>query len=115
MVKRITAHRRIGLDLLLDDILIARNTAIAVTIQQLAQQREGNIHWHSEEQARFVLMLQLVVNVLSSSAAGVVLANLAALVAGDASLAVLGQTLQTQVPLIALTAVVSFLAAFVKR
>ena len=49
------------------------------------------------------------------SAAGVVLANLAALVAGDASLAVLGQTLQTQVPLIALTAVVSFLAAFVKR
>ena len=58
---------------------------------------------------------QLVVNVLSSSAAGVVLANLAALVAGDASLAVLGQILQTQVPLIALTAVVSFLAAFVKR
>ena len=58
---------------------------------------------------------QLALNVLTSSAAGVVLANLAALVAGDASLAVLGQTLQTQVPLIALTAVVSFLAAFVKR
>lgn len=58
---------------------------------------------------------QLVVNVLSSSAAGVALANLAALAAGDASLAVLGQTLQTQVPLIALTAAASFLSAFVKR
>lgn len=58
---------------------------------------------------------QLALNVLSSSAAGVVLANLAALVAGDASLAVLGQTIQTQIPLIVLTAVVSFIAGAVKR
>lgn len=58
---------------------------------------------------------QLAVNVLSSSAAGVVLANLAALLAGDFSLAVLGQTLQTQVPLIILTAIASVLSAFVKK
>lgn len=53
---------------------------------------------------------QLALNVISSSIAGVGLANVAALVAGDASLALLGQTLQTQVPLIALTAVASFLS-----
>ena len=40
---------------------------------------------------------QLALNVLSSSAAGVLLANLAALVAGEASVAVLASTLQTQV------------------
>jgi len=44
-------------------------------------------------------------------AAGVFLANLAALVAGDASVAVLTSTVQTQVPLIALTAVASFLCS----
>lgn len=58
---------------------------------------------------------QLALNVLTSSAAGVVLANLAALVAGDASLAVLAQTVQTQIPLILLTAAVSFLAGAVKK
>lgn len=53
---------------------------------------------------------QLALNVLTSSAAGVALANLAALAAGDASLAVLGSTLQSQLPLIALTAVASVLS-----
>jgi len=58
---------------------------------------------------------QLALNVLSSAATGVVLANLAALVAGDFSLAVLGQTIQTQVPLMVLTAVASFLSGMVKK
>ena len=58
---------------------------------------------------------QLALNVLSSSAAGVLLANLAALVAGDASVAVLTSTVQTQVPLIALTAVASFLSGMVRK
>lgn len=53
---------------------------------------------------------QLALNVISSSAAGVALANLAALVAGDASLALLCQTLQAQIPLIILTAVASILS-----
>ena len=43
---------------------------------------------------------QLATNILSSAAAGVVLANVAALFAGDASLAVLGETVQATVPLI---------------
>jgi hypothetical protein len=53
---------------------------------------------------------QLALNVVTSSAAGVLLANLAALFAGEASLAVLGQTLQAQVPLIVLTVAASVLA-----
>jgi len=53
---------------------------------------------------------QLISNILTSSAIGVALANAAALVAGDASLAILGQTIQTQLPLFFLTAVASFLA-----
>ena len=53
---------------------------------------------------------QLLVNILTSSAAGVVLANTAALATGDASIAVLGQTVQAQLPLFLLTAVASFLA-----
>ena len=51
--------------------------------------------------------LQLLTNVLSSAAAGVVLANVAALFAGDASLAVLGETVQAAVPLIAIAAIAS--------
>ena len=39
---------------------------------------------------------QLATNILSSAAAGVVLANVAALFAGDASLAVLGETVQAR-------------------
>lgn len=58
---------------------------------------------------------QLAFNVLSSAAAGVVLANLASLFAGDASLAVLSQTVQAQMPLIILTAIVSFGAGAVKK
>ena len=50
---------------------------------------------------------QLATNVLSSAAAGVVLANVAALFAGDASLAVLSETVQAAVPLIAIAAVAS--------
>ena len=53
---------------------------------------------------------QLALNVVTSSAAGVLLANLAALFAGEASLAVLGQTLQAQVPLIVLAVAASVLA-----
>jgi len=51
--------------------------------------------------------LQLLTNVLSSAAVGVVLANVAALFAGDASLAVLGETVQAAVPLIAIAAIAS--------
>ena len=57
---------------------------------------------------------QLALNVITSSAAGVFLANVAAFLAGDASLAVLGQTTQTQIPLIALTAVASFISGLKK-
>lgn len=53
---------------------------------------------------------QLLSNILTSAGAGVVLANVAALVAGDASLGVLGQTVLSQLPLFVLTAVASFLA-----
>ena len=65
-----------------------------------------------EEFAEFVSekQKQLLDNVLTSAAAGVVLANIAALVAGDASMAVLAETLQIQIPLLALTAVASILA-----
>ena len=60
-------------------------------------------------QADFVKakQLQLASNILSSAAAGVVLANVAALFAGDASLAVLGETVQAAVPLIVITAIAS--------
>lgn len=53
---------------------------------------------------------QLLTNVLTSSAIGVALANLAAFVAGDGGAAVLGQTLQVQLPLYLITAIASFLA-----
>lgn len=55
---------------------------------------------------------QLLVNVLSSSAAGVGLANCAALVTGDASGAVLVQTIQALLPILVLTALAS---AFAKK
>lgn len=58
---------------------------------------------------------ELAFNVLSSSAAGVLLANLAAAFAGDASFALFGQILQTQIPLIALTAVASVVSGMVKK
>lgn len=52
---------------------------------------------------------------LSSSAAGVVLANLAAFVAGDASAELLIQTSQTQVPLLILTLIASVLSGKVEN
>ena len=58
---------------------------------------------------------QLALNVLTSSAAGVVLANLAALVAGDASLDLLIQTSQLQIPLLVLTLVASVLSGKVEN
>jgi len=48
---------------------------------------------------------QIVNNVLTSSAAGVVVANCAALLAGDASLAILGETIEKQIPLVVLVAI----------
>ena len=51
---------------------------------------------------------------LSSSAVGVVGANLAALVAGDASLQLLAQTSQAQIPLLILTLIVSILSGKVE-
>ena len=58
---------------------------------------------------------QLAFNMLSSSAAGVVLANLAALVAGDASVDLLVQTSQLQVPLLLLTLIASILSGKVDK
>lgn len=58
---------------------------------------------------------QLAFNMLSSSAAGVVVANLAALIAGDASLEVLMQTSQLQVPLLILTLIASILSGKVEN
>ena len=58
---------------------------------------------------------ELAFNMLSSSAAGVVLANLAALVAGDASLEVLAQTAQLQIPLLILTLIASVLSGKVEK
>ena len=58
---------------------------------------------------------QLAFNMLSSSAAGVVVANLAALAAGDASLEVLAQTSQLQVPLLVLTLIASILSGKVEN
>jgi hypothetical protein len=50
---------------------------------------------------------QLLNNVLTSAAAGVMLANGVALLCGDASGAVLAETLTAQLPLLALTAAAS--------
>lgn len=58
---------------------------------------------------------QLAFNMLSSSAVGVVLANVAALVAGDASLEVLAQTSQAQIPLLLLTLIASILSGKVDK
>ena len=58
---------------------------------------------------------QLAFNMLSSSAAGVVIANLAALVAGDASVEVLVQTSQAQIPLLLLTLLASILSGKVDK
>lgn len=58
---------------------------------------------------------QLAFNMLSSSAAGVVLANLAALVAGDASIELLVQTSQLQIPLLFLTLIASVLSGKVEN
>ena len=53
---------------------------------------------------------ELAFNMLSSSAAGVVLANLLALISGDASVELLVQTCQLQIPLLVLTLVASVLS-----
>ncbi len=70
-----------------------------------------------EEYQKFVQekQLQLIFNVLSSSAAGVVLANVAALLIGDFSGALLAETLRTQVPLLALAGVVSVASVFLRK
>jgi len=69
------------------------------------------------EFAEFVKAKQqeLAFNMLSSSAAGVVLANLAALVAGDASVELLIQTSQAQIPLLILTLIASVLSGKVEN
>ena len=58
---------------------------------------------------------ELAFNMLSSSAAGVLLANLAALVAGEASLDVLVQTSLLQLPLLVLTLIASVLSGKVDK
>ena len=58
---------------------------------------------------------ELAFNMLSSSAVGVVLANLAALVAGDASVDLLIQTSQAQIPLLILTLIASILSGKVEN
>jgi len=58
---------------------------------------------------------QLAFSMLSSSATGVVFANLAALVAGDASVELLVQTSQAQVPLLVLTLLASILSGKVEN
>ena len=58
---------------------------------------------------------ELAFNMLSSSAIGVVLANLAALVAGDASVELLVQTSQAQIPLLILTLIASILSGKVEN
>ena len=57
---------------------------------------------------------QLAFNMLSSSAAGVVLASLAALVAGDATVQLLVQLCQAQIPLLILTLIASILSGKVE-
>jgi len=68
------------------------------------------------EFAEFVQSKQqeLAFNMLSSSAAGVVLANFAALLAGDASVELLLQTSQAQIPLLILTLIASILSGKVE-
>jgi len=68
------------------------------------------------EFAEFVQAKQqeLAFNMLSSSAAGVVLANFAALLAGDASVELLLQTSQAQIPLLILTLIASILSGKVE-
>ena len=58
---------------------------------------------------------QLAFNMLSSSAVGVVLANVAALVAGDASVDLLVQLVQAQIPLLILTLIASILSGKVEN
>lgn len=58
---------------------------------------------------------ELAWNMLSSSAAGVLIANLAALIAGDASVELLVQTSQAQIPLLILTLVASILSGKVEN
>jgi len=58
---------------------------------------------------------ELAFNMLSSSAVGVLLANLAALIAGEASVEVLVQTSQLQLPLLVLTLVASILSGKVEN
>ena len=58
---------------------------------------------------------ELAFNMLSSSAAGVLLANLAALVAGDASTSLLIETSQAQIPLLILTLIASVLSGKVEN
>jgi len=69
------------------------------------------------EFAEFVKTKQreLAFNMLSSSAAGVLLANLAAFVAGDASVELLIQTSQAQIPLLILTLIASILSGKVEN
>lgn len=57
---------------------------------------------------------ELAFNMLSSSAVGVVLASLAALVAGDASVELIVQVTQAQIPLLILTLVASILSGKVE-
>ena len=70
-----------------------------------------------EEFAEFVRakQQQLAFNMLSSSAAGVVLASLAALVAGDATVQLLVQLCQAQIPLLILTLIASILSGKVEN
>ena len=58
---------------------------------------------------------QLAFNMLSSSAVAVVLANVAALVAGDASVDLLVQLVQAQIPLLILTLIASILSGKVEN
>jgi len=68
------------------------------------------------EFAEFVQAKQqeLAFNMLSSSAAGVVLASLAALVAGDATVQLVVQLCQAQIPLLILTLIASILSGKVE-
>ena len=58
---------------------------------------------------------ELAFNMLSSSTAGVLCANLAALVAGDASVELLIQTSEAQIPLLVLTLIASVLSGKVEN
>lgn len=58
---------------------------------------------------------QLAFNMLSSSAAGVLGANLVALIAGDASIELLVTTSEAQIPLLIITLIVSVLSGKVEN